>query len=102
MPEEIYFAPLAEHPVVRLEEVVAQFSSRGRHSNLVEHSAEMCWLVFQGSELQLVISTTADGKKEVGLITLELSEDDDEALIEEIEEVAAVLGFSNDPEANYR
>jgi hypothetical protein len=102
MPEEIYFAPLTEHPVVRLREVVEQFASRGRQSKLGEESAEMCWLVFEGFESQLVISTTTDEKKEVGLVTLELSEADDEPLIEDIEEIMAALGFSNDPEANYR
>ncbi len=102
MPEEIYFAPLADHPAVRLDEVVAQFASRGRRTGIVEHSPEMCWLVFEGAGSQLVISTTTDGNKEVGLITLELAEEEEEALIVEVEEVTAALGFSNDPEANYR
>lgn len=102
MPEEIYFAPLADRPVVALGKLAAAFAHRGRHTRIEEHSADMYWLGFESFESQLVISTTSDEKKEVGLVTFEFSEGDGEGLFSEVSDVLTDLGFSSDPEAQYR
>lgn len=102
MPEEIYYAPLAEHRPVCRSELVSRLVAGGRRVTVQECDAQMCWVVFEGMSSQLVVSVSADEKKEVGLVTFEYSEHDGAELLAEVETVLVALGFSNNPEATYR
>lgn len=102
MPEEIYYAPLASAPTVKLEVLLAQCAARGLPARAQIHSPEMCWVCFDGLDSQFVVSTTADAAREIGLVTIEFSRNDGEDVLVELSRLLELLGLSNDPDAQYR
>jgi len=102
MPEEIYYAPLASTPTVRLAALVSHCAAQSRPAQVEVDSPGMCWVHFEGIDSQFVVSTSPDETKEVGLVTFEFVDDDGKEVLEELSSVLESLGFSSEPDAEYR
>src|ERR1017187_10332312 len=103
MAEEVFYAPLANSRPIRLRELAAAFVELGRQATIQEgKDARLCWLCFGEFNSQLTISTNSNENRDLALVTFEFVEEDGSDFFVEVSDVMDKLGFSNDPEAQYK
>jgi hypothetical protein len=103
MAEEFFYAPLADSRPVALQELVAAFVEVGRQATIQEgKDAALCWLCFTEFKSQLTIATNSNEYRDLGLVTFEFVEEDGSDFFVEVSDVMDKLGFSSDPEAQYK
>jgi hypothetical protein len=102
MAEEIFYAPLANAPVLTLESLISHCTTSGLRAQLQVDSSDMCWVHFEGLNSQFVVSTSPDELKEVGLVTFEFVANDGEAVLIRLSSLLESIGLSSDPDAQYR
>jgi hypothetical protein len=102
MAEEFVFAPAVDAHGITLRELARAFDDRGYPSQIYPDGPTMCWLEFERFKSRFVVSTSPDEKKDVGLITFEYVLADGDEIANVVADTLDALGFSNDPDAQYK